>query len=127
MEAVVHTFKTFFSGNQRCQQLKSPKPQHFHEFFTQKESAIFFWKSNLNFWTKNEDFEQCVLLTSQIEELIHGHRTSFCLSFDSCRFIALRLPHVEFLVLIDQLNNSTDDESILVGSRLLSNAFLAGC
>ena len=25
----------FFSVNQSCQQLKSPKPQHFHEFFTQ--------------------------------------------------------------------------------------------
>ena len=29
-------FWQFFSWNQRCQQLKSPKPQHFHEFFTQK-------------------------------------------------------------------------------------------
>ena len=36
-------------------------------------------------------------------------------------------PMLNFLVLNDQLNNSTDDESILVGSRLLSNAFLAGC
>ena len=26
-------FLQFFSGNQRCQQLKSPKPQHVHEFF----------------------------------------------------------------------------------------------
>ena len=25
---------TIFSGNQSCQQLKSSKPQHFHEFFT---------------------------------------------------------------------------------------------
>mgnify|MGYP007015716193 CR=1 FL=1 len=25
----------FFLGNQSCQQLKSPKPQHFHEIFTQ--------------------------------------------------------------------------------------------
>ena len=29
-------FWQFFSWNQSCQQLKSPKPQHFHEFFTQK-------------------------------------------------------------------------------------------
>ena len=29
-------FWHFFSWNQSCQQLKSPKPQHFHEFFTQK-------------------------------------------------------------------------------------------
>ena len=29
-------FWQFFSWNQSCQQLKSPKPQHFHKFFTQK-------------------------------------------------------------------------------------------
>ena len=29
-------FWQFFSWNQSCQQLKSPKPQHFHEFFTKK-------------------------------------------------------------------------------------------
>ena len=51
-------FWQFFSWNQSCQQLKSPKPQHFHEFFTQKIDN-FHGKSKLNFWTKNEDFEQC--------------------------------------------------------------------
>ena len=68
------------------------KPKHFHEFFIQisltiflvksklstakksktatfsrvfhpKKSTIFFGKSKLNFWTKNEDFEQCVKIT----------------------------------------------------------------
>ena len=29
-------FGRFFLWNQSCQQLKSPKPQHFHEIFTQK-------------------------------------------------------------------------------------------
>ena len=29
-------FWQFISWNQSCQQLKSPKPQHFHEIFTQK-------------------------------------------------------------------------------------------
>ena len=29
-------FWQFFSCNQSCKQLKRPKPQHFHEFFTQK-------------------------------------------------------------------------------------------
>ena len=29
-------FDIFFSWNQSCQQLKSPKPQHFREFFTPK-------------------------------------------------------------------------------------------
>ena len=31
----------FFSWNQSCQQLKSPKPQPFHEFFTPKKSTFF--------------------------------------------------------------------------------------
>ena len=30
-------FWQFFSWNQSCQQLKSPKPQHFHKFFTPKK------------------------------------------------------------------------------------------
>ena len=29
-------FRQFFSWDQSCQQLKRPKPQHFHEFFTPK-------------------------------------------------------------------------------------------
>ena len=54
-------FWQFFLWNQSCQQLKSPKPQHFHELFTQK-IGNFLGKSKLNFWTKNEDFEQCDLI-----------------------------------------------------------------
>ena len=38
----------FFSWNQSCQQLKSPKPQHFHEFFTQFFLTIFLVKSKLS-------------------------------------------------------------------------------
>ena len=53
-------FWQFFSWNQSCQQLKCPKPQHFHEFFTQKIIDNFLGNSKLNFCTKNEDFEQCV-------------------------------------------------------------------
>ena len=44
-------FWQFFSWNQSCQQLKSPKSQHFHEFFTPKIDN-FLGKSKLNFWTK---------------------------------------------------------------------------
>ena len=33
---LLNYFWQFFSWNQSCQELKSPKPQHFHEFFTQK-------------------------------------------------------------------------------------------
>ena len=57
-------FWQFFSWNQSCQQLKSPKPQHFYEFFTPKKSTIFLGKSKLNFWTKNEDFERCGTINS---------------------------------------------------------------
>ena len=35
-------FWQFFSWNQSCQQLKSPKPQHFHEFFTPKKKSTIF-------------------------------------------------------------------------------------
>ena len=54
-------FWQFFSWKQSCQQLKNLKPQHFRDFFTQKIDN-FFGKSKLNFWTKHEDFEQCVWL-----------------------------------------------------------------
>ena len=33
-------FWQFFSWNQSCQQLKSPKSQHFHEFFTPKNRQL---------------------------------------------------------------------------------------
>ena len=36
-------FWQFFSWNQSCQQLKSRKPQHFHEFFTPKKSGNQSW------------------------------------------------------------------------------------
>ena len=52
-------FLQFFSWNQSCPQLKSPKPQHFHEFSPKTIRQFFLRKSKLNFWTKNEDFEQC--------------------------------------------------------------------
>ena len=37
-------FWQFFSWNQSCQQLKSPKPQHFHEFFTPKKIYNFLFR-----------------------------------------------------------------------------------
>ena len=48
-------FWQFFSWNQSGQQLKSPKPQHFHEFFIKKKSTIF---SGNQSWI----FVQCVLV-----------------------------------------------------------------
>ena len=65
-------FWQFFSWNQSCQQLKSPKPQHFHEFFIPKKIDIFFGKSKFNFWTKNEDFEQCAKLDKMSKMALIG-------------------------------------------------------
>ena len=85
--------KQFFSGNASCQQIKSP--QHFHEFFPKKifdnvsreikvvnskkvqnrsiftnlpqnNSTIFLGKSKLNFWIKNEGFEQCIRVSDNL-------------------------------------------------------------
>ena len=81
-------FWQFFSWNQSCQQLKSPKPQHFHMFFIPKKINNFLGKSKLNFWTKNEDFEQCATLTYILWELkkigvisIQLHINSYVYSF----------------------------------------------
>ena len=52
-------FWQFFSWNQRCQQLKKPKTTTFSRVFHPKKFDNFLGKSKLNFWTKNEDFEQC--------------------------------------------------------------------
>ena len=52
-------FLTIFLVKSKLSQLKSPKPQRFHEFFTKKKFDNLLGKSKLNFWTKNEDFEQC--------------------------------------------------------------------
>ena len=38
-------FWQFFSWNQSCQQLKGPKSQHFHEFFTPKKISNFLVQS----------------------------------------------------------------------------------
>ena len=50
-------FWHFFSWNQSCQQLKKSQTAAFSRVLTQNNSTIFLGKSNLNFWTKNEDFE----------------------------------------------------------------------
>ena len=43
----------------KSKQLKSPKPQHFHEFFTQKKIDNFSREIKVEFFgQKNEDFEQ---------------------------------------------------------------------
>ena len=70
------------------------KPQPFHEFFTQlwflvksKLSTAKKSKSKLNFWTKNEDFEQCSFLTKKNHDFfirhLHGDWTLSSLSLTS--------------------------------------------
>ena len=48
-EFFTQIFLTIFLWNQRCQQLKSPKPQHFHDFSPPKRD-ILFGKSKLTLW-----------------------------------------------------------------------------
>ena len=49
-------FWQFFSWNQSCQQLNSPKSQHFQEFFNRNKLDNFLRKSKLNFLDKKWRF-----------------------------------------------------------------------
>ena len=49
-------FWQFFSWNQSCQQLESPKPQHFHEFFTPQKIRQFSREIKVEFLGKNLTF-----------------------------------------------------------------------
>ena len=103
-------FWQFFSWNQSCQQLKSPKAQHFHEFFTQKIDN-FLGQSKLNFRTKNEDFEQCV----------HKRHTAMFRALRSAFFLAA----IFFSVILFSMTASS---SLVKGrkvGRLLSDSFSA--
>ena len=51
----------FFLVKSKLSTAKKSKTAPFSRVFTQNNSTIFLVKSQLNFWTKNEDFEQCVL------------------------------------------------------------------
>ena len=55
-------FWQFFSWNQSCQQLESPKPQHFRDFFTQKKSTII---SGNQSWI----FGQKMKISNSVDEL----------------------------------------------------------
>ena len=56
-------FWQFFSWNQSCQQLKSPKPQHFREFFHPKKMTIF---SGNQSWT----FGQKMKILNSVRRLV---------------------------------------------------------
>ena len=49
-------FWQFFSWKQSCQQLKSPKPQHFHEFFTPQKNRQFYREIKVEFLDKKWRF-----------------------------------------------------------------------
>ena len=78
-------FWQFFSWNPKLSTAKKSKTTTFSRVFYPKKIDNFLGKLKLNFWTKNEDFEQCVLLDS-ISEKIHLFWWQFCLSF--CRFLS---------------------------------------
>ena len=54
-------FLTIFLVKSKFSTAKKSKPVAFSWVFTQNNWTIFLGKSKLNFWTKNEDFEQCAL------------------------------------------------------------------
>ena len=56
-------FGQFFSWNQSCQELKSPKPQHFHEFFTHKKNPQFSREIKVDFLDKKSRFRTVCMHT----------------------------------------------------------------
>ena len=69
-------FWLFFWWNQSCQQLKNPKPQHFHEFFTPKKSTFFDFKllnfaRAYSFWKVSNFFLS--LLVIRIVDVLKGN------------------------------------------------------
>ena len=73
-------FWQFFSWNQSCQQLRSRKPQHFHEFFTRQ----FFRQINVEFldikwrfrtvWTSSNTLQWQIVNTSNDTFFVHFTR-----------------------------------------------------
>ena len=55
-------FWQFFSWNQSCQQLKSPRPQHFHEFFTPKKIRQFSREIKVEFLEKKMKISNRVIM-----------------------------------------------------------------
>ena len=58
-EFFTQIFLTIFLVKSKLSTAKKSKTTTFSRVFTQNNSTIFLGKSKLNFWTKNEDFEQC--------------------------------------------------------------------
>ena len=56
-------FLTIFLVKSKLSTAKVSKTAAFSRVFTQNNWTTFLGKSKLNFWTTNEDFEQCVPLT----------------------------------------------------------------
>ena len=54
-------FLTIFLVKSKLSTAKNPKTPTFSRVFHSKKIDNFLRKSKLNFWTKNEDFEQCGL------------------------------------------------------------------
>jgi len=68
---------SFIFQNQDCQELKSPKPQYFHEFFTQKIDN-FLGKSKLNFLGQKMKISKTVVTLMMMSQFN-------ALKFVSCR------------------------------------------
>ena len=63
-------FLTIFLVKSKLSTAKKYKTTTFSRVFHQKKIDNFLGKSKLNFWTKNEDFEQCDVRNGNIENIL---------------------------------------------------------
>ena len=79
-------FWQFFSWNQSCQQLKSPKPQHFHQFFIQNKSTIFSGNQSWIFGQKFDFSNSVVPCYIELPKFLRFESLEKCLNLRSCTF-----------------------------------------
>ena len=82
-------FLTIFLVKSKLSTAKKSKATTFSRVFYPKKSTIFSGNQKLNFWTKNEDFEQCVLhyptdCVGLTFCLLATDDVDFCLLTESC-------------------------------------------
>ena len=100
-------FSQFFSWNQSCQQLKSTKPQHFHEFFTQKKKWTIF--SGNQSWI----FGQKMKISNSVIKYFFPFSVLNYLSHYCCDFMTFKLSE-ENIGLLDASKMATATLQILL-------------
>ena len=97
----LHTFFTHYSKSQIfVQKFNFDKTPTFSRVFQPIKSTIFFGKSKLNFWTKNEDFEQCDFSNMSINHPLVCGIVSPDGMLDPQRFTPMRSPRPHWFQLV---------------------------